>query len=135
MVWNTLKSTFQKVSEASVDAKLTKLQNLQMNADEKVVEYGNRLDMLVNELASTGHKVSEDKKKRALLRGLRNEFEIMTQVIRVTEKKYAEAVALLIIQESTSSSKDECKALVSFKKDSEVSCSHCGRQGHSSSGC
>ena len=135
-VWNTLKSTFQKVSEASVDAKLTRLQNLQMNADEKVVEYANRLDMLVNELASTGHKVSEDEKKRSLLRGLRNEFEITTQVIRVTEKKYAEAVALLIIQESTSSSKDECKALVSFKKDSEIkSCSHCGRQGHSSSGC
>ena len=85
-----------------------------MNADEKVVEYSNRLEMLVNELVSTGHKVSEDEKERALRRGLRNEFEITTQVIRVTEKKYAEAVALLIIQESTSSSKEDVSVKHSY---------------------
>lgn len=42
-VWKTLKVTFQTVSEASIDAKLTQLQEVKLAKSEIVVEYLSRI--------------------------------------------------------------------------------------------
>ena len=87
-VWKTLKVTYQMVSEASIDAKLSALQEIGMATSESILEYSNRIKTLTNELLAIGHRVSDIEKKRALLRGLSPNFSVIAQVIRATGKTY-----------------------------------------------
>lgn len=99
-IWLKMNKSYQAVSGAAIDAKLTELQSVQMMPNEPVIQYSNNIDNFVNELAATGHTVTNLEKKRVLLRGLRDEFLVMWNVFRSTEKEYDEAVSQLIIQES-----------------------------------
>ena len=136
-VWQKLKASYQAVSEAAIDAKLTKLQQMRMDPEEPVMKYTNKIENLVNELAAAGHPISSLEKKRALLRGLREEFSVVAQVIRTTGKDYDEAVSQLIIHESSMNidSPQEATALITphaktrnWKRGKK--CFHCGRKGH-----
>lgn len=69
----TLCKTFQTVSEASIDAKLSKLQALTHRKGEHIVEYSNRFVDLIGELQGAGNLVTLVEQKRALLRGLPKE--------------------------------------------------------------
>lgn len=57
-IWNKLKKMYQAVSEASMDAMLTKLQSIKLGTSEAINEYANRIDRLVNQLASVAHDVN-----------------------------------------------------------------------------
>lgn len=81
-VWQRLKKIFQTVSEASIDAKLTRLHEIKMAEKDCVIEYSNKIQNLLNELQAAGHSVSELVMKLALLRGLRNEISVTAYVIR-----------------------------------------------------
>lgn len=148
LIWGKLKKSYQAVSEAAIDAKLTKLQGVRMTQNEPVIQYSNKIENLVNELAAAGHIVTNLEKKRALLRGLREEFSVMCQVIRSTGKDYEEAVSQLIIHESSveETKGSETKALLTsngnrehhWKRDSKRpprKCYTCGRKGHISKEC
>lgn len=54
-LWNKLKRLFLSVSEASIDAKLKRLQNIKMTAKGSVTEYSNEFQSLANELKAAGH--------------------------------------------------------------------------------
>lgn len=73
-VSGTLRNTFQAVLEASIDAKLTKLQQIRMDGSEPVMKYSNLIHSLLNELIAADHTIQKLEKKRALLRGLRAAF-------------------------------------------------------------
>lgn len=114
-VWKRLKMAYQAVSEASNDAKLTKLQSLRMGPQEPIMKFTNMIDGLVNELSASGHPVTKLEKKRALFRGLRDVFSIVAQVIRSTGKEFNEAVSQLIIFESSlEHTTDETKAMLTL---------------------
>ena len=139
-IWRTLRETFQSVSEASIDAYLSRYQNLKMKGSEGVMDYVNRLKMVENQLYDIGHLLSDADKKRALLRGLREEYKVTAEVVRVTGKTLSEAIAQLIMVELSLQNDAEDarlgteshKALSSTEHQLTDSkqCSHCGRSGH-----
>lgn len=61
--WEKLQKCYKPVFEVAIDAKLTKLQQIVMGAQEAVMEYSNRIDSLVNEMSSAGHTVWELEKQ------------------------------------------------------------------------
>ena len=97
--WDTLSSMFSIVSEASVDSYLQKYQNTKMKYNKEVMQYVNRLTDLENMLASVGHSLSEKERKRALLRGLRDEFQVMRKVLTVTNSSIEDAISQLVLEE------------------------------------
>lgn len=82
-------------------AKLTKLQSLDMMNNDPVIQYSNTIENLLNQLSAAGHIFPNLEKKRAILRGLRDEFSVMSQVIRIAGKEYDEVLSQLIIDESS----------------------------------
>lgn len=56
---NKRKRFFVPVSEASVDEKLTGLQNIKLTANDSVMEYSNEFQGLAKELQAAGHQISE----------------------------------------------------------------------------
>lgn len=54
-----------------------------------------------NELTEAGHMIVCNKKKRALMRALAVKYSVTSQVLGLHNLGFAEAVSLLIIQEST----------------------------------
>lgn len=132
--WNKLRTMFQAVSEASIDAKLTKLQNIQMKKGEKVIEYSNRVEELVSELESAGHPTSVVEKKRALLRGLPTTFDITAETCMGGDFDYDESVAKLIVRETRIIQVDEnCETALAMKQGKK--CFKCGKQGHIAKNC
>lgn len=105
-VWKKLKETFQSLDTAAVDAKLTRLRNIQMSNKETVVEYVNPLESLVHELFEAGHTISDLKKRRTLLCDIHNDFAVVEKVIQMSDKSFTDAVSQLNEEES-------------FKKDGE----------------
>lgn len=101
VIWEHLKDTFQATSKASIDTYLTQYQSMRMTGDEKVMSYVNRLKILENKLAEIGHIVDDDEKRRALLKGLREEFSVTAAVIRATEKGIGKAIGELVTFEAT----------------------------------
>lgn len=71
-----LYNTCQSVATASIDAKLLKLQNIEMSNKESIVKYATRLKSPINELLEVGHSISENEKLRSFLRGLRQDFAV-----------------------------------------------------------
>lgn len=137
-VWDKLKEMYQTVSETAIDAKLMKFQQMEMTKGETVIEFANRIESIVNELAAVGHIIREMEKKRAILRGLTTDFAVAAQVIRTGTKKYSEAVADLVIFECTLQEKNQPTALIASSHQGtarNVSCSHCGRPGHNIERC
>lgn len=132
--WNKLRTMFQAVSEASIDAKLTKLQNIQMAKGEKVIEYSNRVEELVSELESAGHHTSGVEKKRALLRGLPSTFDITAETIMGVNFAYDEAVAKLVVRETRIVQVDEKSEFALAMKETKK-CFICGKAGHIAKNC
>lgn len=96
-LWNKLKKLFLSVSEASIDAKLTRLQNIKMTAKDSVLEYPNRSEGLVTELQKAQNQILELKMKCALFCGIRRELAITVEVIRLSKMDNNTAVSNLII--------------------------------------
>lgn len=130
-IWETLKNTIQSVSEASINAYLVQYQNIRMPEYEKIVRYVNRLREVQNKFAEIGHKPETDE-RRVLLRGLREEFSITAEVIRGTDKKIENSVALLVVSEATisdgSNSNTPTNNSQALTTQTEKNCSHCGRK-------
>lgn len=135
--WKLLRTMFQAVSEASIDAKLSALQSIRLDKGEKVVGYSNRILDLVNELESAGHQVSEVEKKRALLRGLTSEFDVTAETIMDGKHSYHEAVSKLIIRETRiqDTAEKEEKAFVANGDNKNKKCYSCGIMGHLAKDC
>lgn len=93
------------VSDASVDAKLCALQNIEMDHSEAIVEYSNRLLIIVHELMAISHEVTESEKKHILLRRLTPDFEVISQVMRTTEKRFGEDVSSRVVAEASKEKK------------------------------
>ena len=134
LVWEKLQDMYKRVSNACMDTYLVTLQGLRMHGDEKVMAFVNRLVELENDLASVGHSLDRKEKRRALLRGLRGEFETTAKVIRAVDMSFTKAVAELVVEEgslelaeTTVGSSVTALATVSSGR---LCCSHCGRDGH-----
>lgn len=131
-VCNTLKRTYQSVAEAAIDAKILKLQNIQMSSKESIVAYTNRLEAPLNELLDAGNTVSRAEKRRALFTKLLKDFNEISRVIRMSDKSFTESVSHLIIEETTKEEEEETeRALLSghqsqFKNG--IKCHKCGRK-------
>lgn len=52
------------------------------------MQYVNRMQELENKVTSVGHSVINYEKKRVLLRGLLDEFNVTAEVIRATKNRY-----------------------------------------------
>lgn len=132
-VWNTLKEMYKAVSEARVDAYLAHFQLMKMDPSETVMSYANRLTNMVNKLAAVGHSIPESDKKRVLLRGLREEYSVTVGVVRVTRKKFSEAIADLTTQEAelqaagALQTADSSPALIG---SADMKCGYCRKKGH-----
>lgn len=109
---------------------------MRMAADEKVINYVNRLKAPENKLAEIGHIVGEDEKRRALLKGLREKFSITAAVIRATEKAVNQAISELVTFEATipSTETDGPNSGGSALTVTDV-CDHCGRNDHMKENC
>lgn len=136
-VWDTLKSMFHTISEASIDAYLLQYQSIKMRPGEKVMQYVNRMTVIENKLATIGHAITSVEKKRALLRGLSEDFAITVEVIRATGKNFTEAVAHLVVHEATSDNadSDDEESSTALPVTGKEKCFHCGRKGHMKNKC
>lgn len=138
-VWEKLAEMYKSVFDAFVDSYLVKLHNLKMKDNEKVMSYVNRLTEIENELATVGHSLDESEKRRSLLRGLRDEFNVTARVIRAMLITFTKAVSKLAVEEGSRetdppSEDSESKALDTFQSV-KYKCSHCGRGGHTADRC
>ena len=139
MVWDKLQEMYKGVSDACIDSYLVKLQDLKMGANEKVMCYVNRLVALENDLSSVGHSLDEKEKKRALLRGLREEFQITAKVIRAMDMNFTKAVSELVVEEGSQGfepSSEKCsETALTTVHTGKPDCTHCGRGGHTANRC
>lgn len=78
-VWAKLRNIYQTVFEASIDARMIQLQNIEMLETETITQYSNKISNLVSELAAIGHGIAKSEKKRHLLRGLLDDFAVTAQ--------------------------------------------------------
>lgn len=62
-----METTFQTVSEASIDAKMSKLQGVKVEMGEEIVSCSNRIRQLVNEVESAGLQVLEIEREGLLV--------------------------------------------------------------------
>ena len=136
-IWDSLEKTFKTSSEVSVDAFISEYQSLRMNESEKIVQYVNRLTECENKLSAIGHSLTDKDKKRALSRGLPDEFNIIAGVIRATNKNIQESIGLLIVQEaennsnqSNAASSTSTPAFTAQFKGRKKICNYCKRPGH-----
>ena len=83
-----------------MDAFITQLQAIKMNATEKIMDFVNRIKTLENKLAAVGYTVDADEKRRVLLRGVREEYSIPVQVIRSIGLGFDKATSDLIVFET-----------------------------------
>lgn len=93
-VWIKLKELYHAVSEASIDAKLSRLQQIKIGNGESIIKYTNWSG---KQAAFGGHHVRELEKKRALLRRLNDNLKIITQIIRTSNAYYTDDVSQLIV--------------------------------------
>lgn len=68
-VWEKLTDLDQSVSEAAINAGLTRLLQMQMIRNESVIKYSNRIDGLMNDLKSAEHYVTGSKIRMNFLTG------------------------------------------------------------------
>lgn len=132
--WNTLKETFKSVSEASTDAKLSRLQAVVLKKGEHIVEYSKRILGLVSELENAGHVVSEVEQERALLRGLPKDYDVTVETVMSFKHAYSEAVPKLIVREIRLRDAEDATPLAlatttpAWKQSRK--CFYCGKPGH-----
>lgn len=124
---------YKSTSEANVDAYLSKYQSINTETSETVMSYASKLRELENKLAEIGSPVTDKEKRRALLRGLREELNVTAEVIRATDKSLVESISLLVVQEETNEKKEDKienydSAFIVNKK--ERRCYYCNKKGH-----
>ena len=146
-VWMKLKEMYQAVSSSCIEANLERLHSLQMKSKEKVMTYVNRLMSIENSLAAVGHALTEKDRIRALLKGLRSEFDVTAKVIRVMNQSFSQAVADLVTEEGTlqgrvSTDPNAVSLIVrgstsgkNANSNRKLTCDHCGRPGHTKEKC
>ena len=88
------------MSKAHMDAFITQLQAIKMNATEKIMDFVNRIKALENNLAAVGYTVDSDEKRTILLRGVREEYSIPAQVIRSSGLEFDKDISDLILFEA-----------------------------------
>lgn len=137
-VWDKLKAMYISSSEANVDAYLSRYQSIYMETSETIMSYVSKLRELENKLAEIGNPVSEKEKRRALLRGAREELKLSVEVIRATDKTLAESISLLVVQEGKAEKKENNNkshdsAFITYKK--ERTCYYCNKKGHYKNEC
>ena len=104
--WEKLQKTYESMSKAHMDAFVTQLQAIKMNATEKIMDFVNRIKTLENKLAAVGYTVDADEKRRILLRGVREEYSIPVQVIRSSGLEVDKAISDLIVSEADAEIRD-----------------------------
>lgn len=72
-----LMEVYQPLSNAGINAKISRLQQINMGPNESVIIYSRRIDGLVIELKSAGHHVLGLEMKKALLRKLIDSFTVI----------------------------------------------------------
>lgn len=71
-----------------------------MKQTKSIIEFINRIDLVVNKIVAIGLEITQIHLNRALLRGLRNDFSVPVQNFRFNGKCYSEAVADLLVFET-----------------------------------
>lgn len=85
-VWKKLEEMFRCASQSNIDVILCRYQGITMNDEEMIMEYRNRLSSLETRLEIIGHEITESDKRRTLLNGLREDFDVTGDIIRGIEK-------------------------------------------------
>ncbi|KAI0559809.1 gag-polypeptide of LTR copia-type [Gracilaria domingensis] len=142
-VWATLRDQYQSVSQASRDSLLDTYQAMKMKTEETVLQFRARLSELESHLGCVGYAVSDSEKLRALLRGLKPEYDVTAEVIRGMDKSLPDGIALLIAKEASLSISQESRetsvkalnAKHGSRKRKGLKCYHCGRLGHKKVDC
>lgn len=111
--WHKLRSMFLAVLKAAVDAKITRLQNIQLEKREKILNYSNRVIELIIELDVAGHNVNRFEQKRALLCSLPSAYEVTAEHILESNFSFEDAFARLIVRESRILQNDKLSEVVS----------------------
>lgn len=93
-VWINLQDTYQSVGTSSMDAKLPKLQNIQMYSKESIVTYANMLKILVNQLFDVGRNISKSEKLFGLLRGQYQDFEVAASHSHVRKRIFWSSITV-----------------------------------------
>lgn len=70
-----------------------------MGTGQSVIQYLNRLTDVENKLASIGKPVDSDQKRRALVRGLSDEFDLIADMIRKLAKDSSSAIGMLVTKD------------------------------------
>lgn len=118
-----------------IDMKFSQLQAVVRNKRKQIVEYTIRILKLVSKLESTELVVSKVERKRMLLRGKAEDFDVTVESIMSCKHIYSEDVSRLIVRES-SLGKYECDASPQFlvtmtsplRQPQE--CMYCGKLGY-----
>ena len=92
-------------------------------------------------MAGVGQVLREKDKIRALLSGLREEFEVIAKVIRAMDMCFTKAVSELVTEEGSQNSQHKesvdntATVLATVHHPHKQCCSHCGRGGHDADDC
>lgn len=105
-VRTTLPSIFQALSEAHVGARALQPQHIVVEGTELLTHCANQVQKLINKLAEAGH-IATDLRKRANIRGLREQFAVTAQVGKTSTKNFGAVIASLLTSESIVNSRDE----------------------------
>lgn len=128
---------FPVVSEASIDAKLSKIQNVKLEKGEEIVGYSKRIMELVNELVSACHSVSDLERKRSLLQVRNREFDATVEAIMDGSHPYHEVFYKLIFKETRlqESEDNSEKEFVTQGGEKTKKCYTSGKVGNFSKDC
>lgn len=133
----TMREMFQTVSEAAIDAELSKLQALTLMNKKHNVKYLYRLVELIGDLEGVGPSVTVVRQKRALLRKFLIDYNIIVEAIMVMKHTYKQAVVKLIVRKTRMQDREVSneQALATMTKRERRKCNGCGKIGHALRDC
>lgn len=97
---------FKCTSEANVDEYLPRYKSIEMESSETVMSYVSKLLELENKFGEIGCPINDKEKCWALLRGLKEEYKVIAEVVGATNKSPSGAISLLVVQEAAIKKKE-----------------------------
>ena len=133
--WQTLRQHFRSSERPRLQATMTKLTSLSMNAGEKIQDYLARAEDLQLDLQEVGEEISASMFMAMVLKGLPSDFSGIVTVLNHGEKKSYDEVKQQLINFASTRENTNINGSFHSKEGKGIKCFKCGRMGHRQSEC